>query len=175
MPIAFFLLCAALTKAEVVTEWAMTSSFEAIRMSVASGDFYAANAYRVSKKTRDTIEYRHPRGGPTREKLTFRGGSPLIIDVEASSPKVPLGERFLTLVRLEVRPKESGCDLRTRCRVVWRQPAGLLKRPIERAAEKGAVEAWRRWATWLDNKDKPKKKTVPWFLLTLVVLVVLQR
>jgi len=153
MALVSFLVVVA--QAELRTQWALESSVAAVRRSVERGDFYSANNFRNVQRRGLTFRYKHPRGGPTTEHLTVcrADAKGYVLQVRAQSPRCVCGENFHTSVTFDADEGSSTSDLT--CRVVWhKEPVRFLKRRIERAAERGAADAWRTWACWLDDENK---------------------
>ena len=171
---AFLLILVGGSLADMTWSRGMESSLEVIRMSVAKGDFYDANDFKLKTSTGSRHEYIHPRGGPTLETVIFTKTNKrqLVVDVTAKSPKAPMGDRFLTATTLDVRRNGKSCQLSTCCRVIWRGSAPtFLKNRIERAAESGATDAWRTWAEYLERSHGKE----PAIETTTRLLIIIQR
>lgn len=155
------------SRAELVRREVRGVSVDLARKSFANGLFYEANGYQVERrlsypgKRGDvlSVEYNHPLGGRTTETSTVCVNEPsrFVVDVIARSPNVPLGDRFLTLVTVEVFGEGDGIDLITNSRVVWCGDVGfqLLRSRIETAAEKGASRAYDNLASALISHVDP--------------------
>lgn len=155
------------SRAELVRREVHGVSVDLARKSLAKGLFYEANGYQVERrlsypgKRGDvvTVEYDHPLGGRTTETSTVCVNEPsrFVVDVVARSPNVPLGDRFLTLVTIEVFGEGDGINLITNSRVVWCGDVSfqLLRSRIENGAEKGASRAYDNLASALISQAGP--------------------
>mmetsp|Transcript_8169 Transcript_8169/g.24471 ORF Transcript_8169/g.24471 Transcript_8169/m.24471 type:complete len:195 (+) Transcript_8169:190-774(+) len=160
------LLLAALAAAERVTEFAVPAhlSVADVKHGLVSGKLHEANKYgpvrTTPKKGGFLNEFKHPRGGRTVERCTITKDAPDCFEmtVEAESPTAPFGDRFQTVVHVEVR---RGL-LKTRSRVRWlpsRRPAAFLTTRVESAAERGSSEAYGKLVSWLD--ERPAERRFP--------------
>lgn len=144
---------AVLGAAEKLTEIVLTKvPFATARDGLLNGLLHEANNYgpvAVTRlgPTRFENTFKHPRGGSTIERceVLHDRSSFFELRVDAASPTVPFGDQFQT--RVVVSLEDAGGDVRLRARsnVHWlrsKRPMGMISSRVEKAAEKGAAEAY---------------------------------
>ena len=137
--------------------------FRAARAGLLDGRMHAANDYGEVTIERDgadvkafTAQFKHPRRGPTVERCTVLKDTRALFElrVDVRSPAVEGGDRFETRIDVSVARTADGASLSAKSTVRWLDKAWpysdrWIASRVERAAERGSVDAYGAYAAAL--------------------------